>query len=585
MHEGRQRSPLRRLRELGLAGVVGVLAGGAAACHRGSKDAPEEGARAALPPVPAPASLIAEGAIASPDATWQRLQRGMGGAAGLLPTTLGGAVCAAAGLDARLGGEISGASPAYLVVAGDPASPSWVLAARLVEERRARPLFEGASAVFDARDAGGGLIELSARGRPPARGGVAAIAAGGWVVIGGSTAALVELAPYATRTLPTKGAAKESIAIDVPQAALAGSLAGKIAATWSDAHRTLLENDRALREAHGGRAPDFGDPRAIVGALDSWVQTRLAALRDLRGAHVAIDVGDDDVRATVTAPPASPDGAASAALAALHSGDVAPLASAPRETVLALLARDDAASRAKDAADLAAAIDTTLGARLAPADAKRVHAAIDDWYGARGDWATLAVTLTPTDRGVVADVAAADPARASRAVREAVDLLAHVPAIHEPLGAWLHVRDVTLSSPDVPGGGRASMATFATEKPTSGVDRSARGADSPSSFALAWEPASSDLKLALATTPLPLLASPLPGTTLGDDPAIRAALAAVGGPVAGAIVAQPGRSPGCSATGGIVVAWGQRPEGGGQALWGTVVASDSSLRCVAKSFL
>ncbi len=37
------------------------------------------------------------------------------------------------------------------------------------------------------------------------------------------------------------------------------------------------------------------------------------------------------------------------------------------------------------------------------------------------------------------------------------------------------------------------------------------------------------------------------------------------GPVAGAIVAQPGRSPGCTATGGVVIGWGTRPTSPGQA--------------------
>ena len=64
------------------------------------------------------------------------------------------------------------------------------------------------------------------------------------------------------------------------------------------------------------------------------------------------------------------------------------------------------------------------------------------------------------------------------------------------------------------------MATFAT--------------DEPAPLALAWAsspPEATDaprdnarlphLKLALGAAPLPLLAAPLPGETLGDDPVIR----------------------------------------------------------------
>ena len=557
-----------------------VIAGACVSgCHAKS-DAASAGGESPLPPVDAPASLLVEGVVATPDATLQRVQRGIGGGAGLFPSTLGGIVCAATGLDARLGAEINGASPAYLVLAGDPAAPSWVLAARLVEARRARPLYEGTTAVLDAHDGGAGLVLLAerqdTRALPPGRHEVVGIAPGGWVVIGQSAAALADLAPYATRTLPLRPPARESITFDVPPSALAGSLATAAARGWSDAERAMLEDDRALRAAHDGRAPDFGDPRAIVSALDGWTQRKIAALRDLRGAHVAIDVTDDDVSAVVTASPASQGGAASAMVAALRTGDSAPLARVPRGTELAILTRDDAAGRAGEAADLEGALVATLGPRLAAADARRVHAAFEDWTGARGDWATLALALLPAGLGVVADVPSSDPARTSRAVHEAVDVVAHVPAIHDPLATWLHASEVAFSAAEVPGGGHASMATLAKD----GASRT-----SPASVAaLAWVPGEADVKIALGATPLPFLAPPLPGETLGDDPAMRALLGSVGD-VAGAIVAQPGRSPGCVATGGVVFGWGARPDAAGvQALRATLAASDTSLRCLARSF-
>lgn len=114
------------------------------------------------------------------------------------------------------------------------------------------------------------------------------------------------------------------------------------------------------------------------------------------------------------------------------------------------------------------------------------------------------------------------------------------------------------------------MATFVTASPIS----------------LAWVPGHDDLRLALGAAPASLLPPPLPGGTLGDDPILRATLGSIGD-VAAAIVAQPGRARGCTATGAVVMALGVRPDAaaaGGQALWGTVVASDSSLRCLAKSF-
>ena len=560
------------------AACLGALLG-AAACHSAPKDGPGPSATT-LAAVAPPSALIAEGVLATPDLTWQRLQRGGGGGAGLLPTTLGGLLAGALGFDAKLGGEIEGGSPAYVVIAGDAASPSWLLAARLVEDRRARPLFEGKGAIFVAHDAGGDVLSLSAPGKPPPHGLACGIAPGGWFVFASSIAALGELAPYATRTLPSKlGAGHESVGIDVARSAIEGSVASALSSAWDAAQRSMLANDEALRQAHGGRAPDYGDPRAIMTTADAWVQKRLAALRDVEGAHVGADVTEGDVRVTFTAAPATDAGPASIVLGALQPGDVAPLGRLPRETLAGLLTREPAAAHAQDAADLEATVTSTLGARLSLDEQRRLHAAIDDWAEARGEWATFGVAFTPTDRAAVVDIQATDAPRLARSVRESVDLFARVPAIHEPLAAWLHARSVAIGAAPIPGGGHASTATLSTEARPLVLAWTSNGVSGPDA----------DVKLSLGTAPLPFLAPALPGTTLADDPELRALFASLG-PVAGAVVVQPQRLPGCVATGGAVVAWGTRPSSPGaasgskDALWATLAASDSSLRCLVKSF-
>jgi hypothetical protein len=148
-----------------------------------------------------------------------------------------------------------------------------------------------------------------------------------------------------------------------------------------------------------------------------------------------------------------------------------------------------------------------------------------------------------------------------------MDLVAHVPAFRDPLLGWLGARDLTLGAAEIPGGGHASTATFVTASP----------------ITLAWARGQADLKLALGPAPLPLLAPAGPGSTLTDDPAMHALLGSIDR-VSTAILAQPGRTPGCTATGALVVAWGTRPDALGQpALWGMASTSDSSLRCLAKS--
>ncbi len=562
----------RTLRQIARCAMVAALA--ASGCHETTREAPAP-ADAVATPVPPPDGLIAESTIVGADALWQRVQRGIAGPVGILPSTLGGLICAVSGIDPTLGGEIDGTSTAYAVVAGDVATPAWVVAMRLSDPRRALALAGGDTSRFDAHAAGDFLIldakrgsAMSGRGLAPRS--VAAISrGGGWFVVARSEDALTRLAPYAIRTMSARVPGKEAIGVDVSGAALAGPVRTQIAREWGETKAQMLASDHDQRAAHGGRAPDFGDPSAIVARIDASIQQRLAVLSDLNGAHVGIDAGDDDLRVVFTASPASPSGPASQALGAIHSGDVAPLRAVSRDAGLALLVRDSADTHAKDASDLEAALDAALGPRLPPADAKRVHAAIDDWTAARGEAWTLA--WNATDRGLLIDAQASDPSRGARAVHEAVEAIAHTPALREPLRTWLGVGDVTFGAGDVPGAGRASTATFATTPA------------SAHPYAVAWRIGPADVAVAVAQTPLPLLSPSPPGRTLGDDPAIRTLLDALGA-VAGAVVLQPGRSPACdAASGGVALAWGSRDVNGSAAMWGEAIASDGALRCLAKS--
>jgi hypothetical protein len=557
-----------------MAGAAALVASG---CHGKSNEGstPPPAAAAALAPVPAPPGLLAKAKMPTPEASWQKVQRGVGGTFGILPSTLGGMMCAVAGLDAGLGPEIDGGAAAYAVFAGAPTAPSWAIAARLVEERKARALYEGEAARFDVQPAGEGISLLVPKGRTLGRGPVAAIAQGGWFVLARSADDLAALAPYATRTLPVAspadGTRDEAISIDVPKEALAGPIAAALAQSWSAAENQMLADDRALRDQHGGRAPDFGDPRAIVKSLDDSIQKKLAVLGDLAGVHVGVLVGDDDVRAVIAGDPASIAGAAASLASSFAPGDLAPVLALRRDVAGVLFERQDRAGRTADSARFEASLASALGARLTPPDEKRLHTAIDDWTKSRGDWSTLAVLAGADGRGLVGDFASLDTALTGRALHEALDAAAHVKGLHDPLEHWLHVRDVRFGSGDLPSGARATTAKVLT--------------DAPPGYTVAWTAGTSDVQVALAEAPLPLLAPPAAGGTLGDDPVMRTLLTPLG-LVGGLLFAQPGRLPGCAGLGGgVAFAWGIRSgesSRGTAALWGQLAASDPAVRCLAK---
>ena len=401
-----------------LAVALGAAANGCDGCSK-REEAPVAPAAAVVEaPVSAPSGELFEATIATPDATWGRVQRGAGGAAGILPSTLGGLACAASGIDPSLASEVDGASPAYAVVAGDLSEPAWAIAMRLADPRARSRLVEGDAAKLAARDVAG-MARLEERGAGSGRA-VAAIAKSGWLVVAKDDASLAALGPYATRTMPTRALVAEAASVDAPGTALAGALKDALARAWTARKAQMLASDTATRAQHGDRAPDFADPRAIVASVDGVVASALDVLGDAKDAHVGVDADDASVRASLTAAPASADGPARRALQSVKLGDASPLLALPMNTMLAVFARDDADARAKQADAVAGAMDAALGGRWKPADAKRVRDALTDWAKGRGDWTALALVWGAAKGALVASPAS-DAERATRALGEAMD--------------------------------------------------------------------------------------------------------------------------------------------------------------------
>ncbi len=464
--------------------------------------------------VPEPEGLVASMVIRGPDALLQRVERGIGGTLGKLPETTGGALVAADHLDVALAGEIDGAEPAYAAAAGPSQSLAWVAALRLHDFDHAKAtLLSGPAPAFTSTPAEDGMLLLRARrndaeteARP-----VLALSPFGFVLVASTTTALSTLAPYVTRTLPRAPPSTHAVTASLTHTAFAGFVHDRLDAWIRHLEAAGLALDASQRAAHGGRAPDYGDPRAVVTALDVRAREWLAAIADLASGSVTADAGDGDV--TVEATFTRGTGPSADAIATLAVGNAAPLLTLSSDTQAGLLLRDDPAALKASAVATADQAAQVFKPALPTKDVARFRRAVEGWGEARGPWLTLGLEVAGTP-ALTIRTPAADADRAPKAVGDLVSL-ADVPAFREILKARLGIEDVSTATAAAAGSGTSSIATF-------------RRKSGDSEAGVAWALTGDLLRVGVATSPARALqATHDPAMLLGTDPDLAGKLGAL----------------------------------------------------------
>jgi hypothetical protein len=473
---------------------------------------------------------------------------------------------------------VDGRATSYVAL-GDRAAGSdvaWALALPLHDGARAATLLSGDASRYTTRTEG--TLRIVSRVGGPLPAAVALVPGDRWLLVARDETALLALGPYAYRTMPTKPPPVSSaFAVAVaPQSALSGPITASLLSRWLAAKGSLAASDDQDRSTHGGRAPDFADPRAILDAVDGAIRGHIALLSQAQTARLEVDVAEDRVRADLAVVPAEGQAAARSLVDSMHPGDALPLARAPSGAVLAVLLRDDAAARAASAHDLAAVLSHVFGDRLKREDERAMQSALDDWARGRGDWVMAALPWGER-RGMLVRTPAAERDVALRAVREILGV-SQRPPVGDLITKALAIGPASIGSADVPSFGKATLATFATA--TLG---SRAGEPKAPPFGVAWGVREGDMFLAAGEDASRLLATESsPSEPLGNDPLVAHALADLGSDAVFAAVAQPlrlhpARVPGGSAP--AVVAFGKR----GGDVWARVEVSDTLLRELVRS--
>lgn len=541
---------MRFVRWLAFASLVACSAAACGKCGEG----PPKPAAVDLAPVAAPDRLLADIYVMSPNQSWAKLQRGVGGPMGILPASAGGILCAAVGIDPAVAFEVDGVSPAFGVLAGDPAAPSWGFALKILDMRHARAiLVDGETARFTPREAAG-FTELLPKGQAQPPHGAVALSANGFLVVTKRSEDLSAFAPYLTRNLPKAKAPEGAIVAEVPKSAIAQVIKPKLEASWADAKQWLLAEDDRMRKDHGGRAPDYGDPKAIVTALDGLATRRLEVVGDLEKMRLVLEIDDRAATLVATMFPAAGGGAATKWVDGMKTGDAAAVLAMPQSSGVALSMRDTEEERTAESLVIEKAITESLGDRVGAAESKRVHDIATSLASARGE--TLGVALAWDEpRGLFVRSAVKQRDAASQAITSLVDL-----GKASPFKEMLRVKDVVSSTEDV-GGAKANVATITREpaktkqemipsakadagfttRPRTDVDGGApHGGKDKDALGFAWIVDDASLAIATGSEPIVTLRSGAkPDKKLADELQTARAVAALGNTASTVIVAQP----------------------------------------------
>ncbi len=487
----------------------------------GCKDAPPPPPAEKEPATPPPpADLLGWAVIPTPDTSWGKLQRAVGGSLGLIPSTMGGLVTALGGIDSSLSPEVDGRAPAFVACSGTADDMAWVISLHLRDARHARAEL-GDGGHFRTRDAHGMTILVPVQSTQ-----FTVAFDGDRMLLARRESDLDALGVYASRTLPKGPVPGNALVAEIPRSGMA-AFTGALAGAFKDLADGARASEKAQREHHGGKQADFADTEAVLGIADEFVGARTKELSDFAHAKLTLDTGDDGVHAVMLVTPQDGAGPSRDFVSGLAVGDATPLVSSWADARASILVRTTPASRKAHAQVVSDALARALGARLTDTGKKEMGAVLHAWESGVSD--ALVVSLpSATSGAVLAKVGVSDQKLVKDALVAVPPLLAEK-AFAAPLG----VTQTVSAKKDITGGGSADVLTWSrVADKKRGIKAAALGVASAMDSGSAF--------LALGEDPLPVLLSGVhPERKLGDDSLLAAPLTALGSEVSVVVLAQP----------------------------------------------
>lgn len=462
-------------RGLGVAGrwlargaVALVLQGVIVGCDRGGAKNNAAQPTENLSPVPVPANLAAELVMAHPNALWGRIRQIIGGPLSFMPASYPMLVASLLGLPASVAEQIDADVPTLGALASDGSREHLVLAIHVRDGKQVElALTSGPEARYTSqRDATSGVTTLETKaGQPGATTSLGVL--GNYLLVAPTREGLLQIGPYAARTLSTRPAPKEDLVLTSDHNALAGPLRTRLSVWWGDLRRSLEKADQEQRERHGGSAPTFGDPRAALQKADMTFQGVLTLMTDLSEGRVQLTVDEAGAHLKAMLKPQSPDGTAAQEFAALRTADATVMLDLPATASVGLLMVDSAELRERSARDQGEAIEKVLAGKLAEAERKKIQEVLASWSKGRGDQLLLGGRISQGERVLFARSTLTDAETLDRGIRSTFELV-RVPALAEPLKHWFG--EVKFAAPGPLEGGRGGVVRAERQVPQVRID-------------------------------------------------------------------------------------------------------------------
>ena len=348
-------------------------------CKKEQPPAPKPEEQTAEAPVPAPAGLVLEGVVRSPDAILGSLRS----ITPLVPDKAGPLLAGLLHVPAETGSEIDGTKPLFLVLTVDPTGTHFAFAASVKDPAHVGSLLDKAG-MQKSDDQATAMTIYQATATPVRQ--VLGVRKT-FLIAGDTVEGLKALAPYVTRTLPSKPLPADEVVVSVPKDAMRTTL--------KDMAKTALDAAAEARKQMFAKASAMGEKIGLLDAFGDY-----SARQNQRFVQWLGDAGDG--KATLV----TKDGAIALRgdlgvpdkestfgkqVGSWPVGDALDALSLPASSVVTFVSRTSEANRAEASKDAVEMLATALPADLGPAEKTKIETFLASWDAARGEKTSGAV--------------------------------------------------------------------------------------------------------------------------------------------------------------------------------------------------